>query len=228
VKGGSSLTMLNGAYLYTRWEFCVEGDNASLFVGDECELDQVGVDGDRFQFAGQNASMVISNGVVKANTLRISGSGDSDASYVGKAPAGISFLGERPQLQILQYAKVHANMGGALPVVFSIPATGYEATPIVKTGATNRSFAELNGEIPGLSFRIDRKSPFFASGMAESLSQRLVDWTYGGSNYAINTDGISLRNTPRAAFSYLPADAATKSFVDVELTALVGTCIIMR
>ena len=79
-----------------------------------------------------------------------------------------------------------------------------------------------------LSFRIDRKSPFFAQGIAESLSQRLVDWTYGGSNYAINTDGISLRNTPRAAFSCLPADAAAKSFVDVELTVVVGTSIIMR
>ncbi|MBR3223363.1 MAG: DUF2341 domain-containing protein [Kiritimatiellae bacterium] len=228
VKGGSSLTMLNGAYLYTRWEFCVEGDNASLFVGDGCELNQVGVDGDRFLFAGQNASMVISNGVVKANTLRIGGSGDSDTSYVGKTPAGVSFLGDHPQLQILQYAKVHANMGGALPIVFSIPAAGYEATPIVKTGATSRSFAELNGEIPGLSFGIDRKSPFFAQRDTDTLVQRLVDWTHGGSNYAINAAGVSFRNTGRAAFSYLPKDSATKSFVEVSLVCSSGLSIIFR
>lgn len=197
VYANSSLTMLNGAHLYMRWEFIAKGDNASLFVGNDCELYQHGVDGDRFEFAGENASIVISNGVVKANTLRIGGSSDDDASQEGKTPKGIYFYGDSPQLQILQYAKIHADMGAELPVVFIVPETGYAATPIVKTGGTDRGFCEKkSAEIPGLVFSIDRKSHFYSQRKA-TLTQTFVDWRYEGESYAINAGGISLKK-PRS------------------------------
>ena len=197
VYANSSLTMLNGAHLYMRWEFVAKGENASLSVGDGCELHQRGVDGDRFEFAGENASIVISNGVVKANTLRIGGSGDDDASQEGKTPKGIFFQGDSPQLQILQYAKVHADMGAELPVVFTIPVLGYAATPIVKTGAADRSFVERKSSgIPGLALSIDRKSPFYAL-RATALEQMIVDWRHDGRSFVIDASGLTLRG-PRA------------------------------
>ena len=197
VYANSSLTMLNGAHLYMRWEFIAKGDNASLFVGNDCELYQHGVDGDRFEFAGENASIVISNGVVKANTLRIGGSSDDDASQEGKTPSGVFFQGDSPQLQILQYAKVHADMGAELPVVFTLPASGYAATPIVKTGAADRSFVERKSSgIPGLALSIDRKSPFYAQ-RTEALGQMSVDWRHDGHSFAIDASGLTLKN-PRA------------------------------
>ena len=193
VYANSSLTMLNGAHLYMRWEFIANGDNASLSVGDGCELYQHGVDGDRFEFAGENASIVISNGVVKANTLRIGGSGDDDVSQEGKTPKGIFFYGDSPQLQILQYAKVHADMGAELPVVFTVPETGYTATPIVKTGGTNKEFAEKkSSDIPGLVFMIDRNSPFYSQRKA-TLEQVFIDWRYDGHSFAINANGLALK-----------------------------------
>jgi hypothetical protein len=201
VYANSSLTMLNGAHLYMRWEFVAKGDNASLFVGDGCELNQRGVDGNRFEFAGENASIVISNGVVKANTLRIGGSGDDDSSQVGKTPKGIFFQGDSPQLQILQYAKIHADMGAELPVVFTVPETGYTATPIVKTGDTNRGFAEKkSAEIPGLAISIDRNSPFYSQRKA-TLEQVFIDWRYNGNSFAINADGLALKKPRGGAWS---------------------------
>ena len=193
VYANSSLTMLNGASLNIRWEFLAAGDNASLFVGDGCELNQRGVDGDRFQFAGENASIVISNGVVKANTLRIGGSKDDDVSQEGKTPKGIFFYGDSPQLQILQYARIHADMGAELPVVFTVPETGYAATPIVKTGGTNREFAEKkSSDIPGLVFMIDRNSPFYSQRKA-TLEQTFIDWRYNGNSFVINANGLALK-----------------------------------
>ena len=225
----ASLTMLNGASLSTRWEFVVEGDNAALFVGDGCEIDQRGVDDNRFGFAGENASIIISNGVVKAKILRISGNGDTDASYEKKLPAGIYFKGETPQLQIHRYAKVHANMGGALPVVFTVPTNGFARTPIVKIADTNRGFGELNGDIPGFVFSIDEKSPYLAA--KAKFRQPLVDWTYNNTAYTVNTDAISfdeMKYAPTACMYFTPVDGGTKSGVEAYCYTQKGTFIIIR
>ena len=218
IHSSSSLTMLNGAYLCTRWEAFLRGDNASLFVGDCCELYQRGVDGDRFEFSGANASIVISNGLIRANTMRINGEGDSDAAFEGKTPAGITFLGDHPQLSILQYAKIHSNPGSDIPVTFFVPESGFISTPIVKAGATSRSFCERkSGVNHTLLFQVDKASPFYAQQNITPLAQTLVDWTYGETAYALETDALSFRGGGRASFSLLPADSATKSVVTVEL-----------
>ena len=225
----ASLTMLNGASISTRWEFVVEGDNAELFVGDGCEIDQRGVDGNRFGFAGENASIVISNGVVKATILRIGGTEDTDTSYQGKLPAGIAFKGDNPQLQIRGYAKVHADMGGELPVVFTVLENGFGRTPIVKIADTNRGFGELNGDIPGLLFSIDEKSPYLA--VKSKFRQPLVDWTYNNTAYAVNTDAISfgeMKYAPAACMYFTPVDGETKSGVEAYCYTQKGTCIIVR
>ena len=230
VKEGSSLTMLNSAYLYTRWEFDATGNNSTLFVGDGCELEQYGVDGDRFHFSGENASFVISNGLVRANTLRIGGNGDSDVRYEGQTPKGIFFLGERPQLRIKQYAKIHADMGAQLPVVFTIPTNGFERTPIVKTGNTNRGFAERKSDgIPGMLFSVDLKSPYLAG--SSRFHQQLVDWTYNGSSYAVNTSAVSfaeMKYAPTACMYFTPESGETKSGVAAYCYTQKGTCIIIR
>ena len=224
----ASLTMLNGASLNIRWEMVVEGANAELFVGDGCEINQRGVDGNRFELSGTDASIVISNGVIKANTLRLGGESDSDTSHDKETPAGIFFRGENPQLQILQYGKIHADMGGELPVVFAVPANGFSRAPIVKTGTTNRQFVERNGTIPGLMFAIDRKSPFFGQKDRDTLTQTLVDWTYNNNSFAINTDSISFAQSGKATFSFSPSESATKSAVVVDLKAAIGTKIVFR
>ena len=229
VQHDSSLTMLNGAYLYTRWETYVRGDNASLFVGDGCELYQYGIDGNRFELSGENASIVISNGLVRANTFRIGGNADSDTDYAGKTPKGIFFLGERPQLQVLQYAKIHADMGADLPVVFTIPTNGFERTPIVKVGTTNRSFPDLNGDIPGMLFSIDEKSPYIAA--KSKFVQLLVDWTYNNNSYAVNTSAITfgeMKYAPTAHMYFMPELGETKSGVAAYCYTQKGTYIIVR
>ena len=229
VYANSSLTMLNGASLSVRWEFVVAGDNATLFVGDGCELHQRGVDGDRFQFAGQNAALVISNGLVRANTLRINGRNDDDTSFEGKAPAGIAFLGERPQLQILQYARIHADGGADVPVTFSIPVGGFAATPIVKSGSSNGVFAERKaGVTHGLRFRVERDSPFFAQDQVRTMEQQLLDWTYEGAARTVDTDGVAFATSGKADLAFTPADSATKSGVVASLRVIVPTVIMIR
>ena len=225
----ASLTMLNGASISTRWEFVVEGDNAELFVGDGCEIDQRGVDGNRFGFAGENASIVISNGVVKATILRIGGTEDTDTSYQGKLPAGIAFKGDNPQLQIRRYAKVHADMGGELPVVFTVPENGFGRTPIVKIADTNRGFGELNGDIPGLLFSIDMKSPYLV--VKSKFRQPLVDWTYNNTAYSVNTAAISfaeMKYAPTARMYFTPESGEAKSGVEAYCYTQKGTMIIVR
>ena len=229
VKNNASLTMLNGAYLYTRWEFTVEGDNASLFVGDDCELNQFGVDGNRFEFSGENASIVISNGLVRAKSLRFGAQNDSASGKVGKTPAGLRFEGSAPQLLINNEANIPLDIGADIPVVFSIPADGYAAAPIAKDSNANKAFAaRTDSVLHGLRFSVDRKSPFFGQSGRETLTQTLVDWTYGGNSHAINTDAISFAQRGKVAFSFSPADGATKSAVVVDLTANLGTFIILR
>ena len=225
----SSLVMLNGASITSRWEFVVEGENASLFVGDGCEINQRGVDGNRFGFAGENASIVISNGVVKAKVLRISGTGDDDTNYNGKMPTGLFFKGENPQLQIANYAKIHADMGADLPVVFTIPTNGFERTPIVKAGTTDRIFPDLNGDIHGMVFSIDLNSPYLA--VKSKFVQQLVDWTYNNNSYAVNTSAIAfgeMKYAPTAHMYFTPVEGDTKTGVAACCYTQKGTCIIVR
>ena len=98
------------------------------------------MDGNRFQFSGQNASIVISNGTIRANSFRFGARNDSDTGNVGKTPAGIRFEGDSPRLLITNYANIPLDIGADIPVVFSIPATGYAAAlpPGAMTGSGAR------------------------------------------------------------------------------------------
>lgn len=229
VYSDSSLNMLNGASLTIRWEFLATGDNASLFVGDGCELYQRGVDGDRFQFSGENASIVISNGTIRANSPRFGARNDSDTGNVGKTPAGIRFEGDSPRLLITNYATIPLDIGADIPVVFSIPATGYAAAPIAKDSTANRTFAERSSSIThGLAFSVDSNSPFFKQQEQSHLEQPLVDWTYNDTSYPVNTDAISFVPSARASFAFTPAEAATKSGVVVTLEKALATLVLFR
>ena len=229
VQHDASLTMLNGASLDTRWEFFVEGENASLYVGDGCVLNQRGVDGDRFEFSGVNASIVISNGLVRANTLRINGEGDSDTSHEGELPAGVFFQGDHPQLEVLRYAKVHADAGGGVPFVFSIPVEGYSAIPIVKASDNNRVFVDIkSGVANGLLFKVDPRSPFFNQTEVRTLTQQVVDWTYDGTSYAINEAAILFAPSGKTTFEVTPVGAATKSGIVATLENVSATLVLFR
>lgn len=226
IHSNSSLTMRNGAYLYTYWDIFVRGDNATLFVGDGCEIEQYGAANHRFEFSGENASITIDNGTVKASIFRISGENDTDASFEGKAQKGIFFKGAAPQLQIKQFAKIHADTGAELPVVFTIPETGYAAAPIVKTDAEARNFAERNsGVAHGVRVSIDRDSPFFSQDGRVKLSQTLIDWTAGGK---IESDAVSFTSNVKAAFRYEPEDAEAKTSLAVELASKAGFSVVIR
>ena len=225
----ASLTMLNGASLDTRWEFLVQDENASLYVGDGCLLNQRGVDGNRFQFSGDNASIVISNGIIRANSFRFGARNDSDTGNAGKTPAGIRFEGDSPRLLITNYANIPLDIGADIPVVFCIPADGYDEAPIAKDSTANRTFAERSSSIQhGLAFSVDSNSPFFKQQALSHLEQQLVDWSYNGTSYTVNTDAISFVPYARASFAFTPADAATKSGVVVTLKHELATVVLFR
>ena len=225
----ASLTMLNGANLETRWEFLVDGDNASLYVGDGCLLNQRGVDGDRFQFSGVNASIVISNGTVRANSFRFGARNDGDTGNVGKTPSGIRFEGDSPRLLVTNYANIPLDIGADIPVVFCIPANGYVSAPIAKDSTANRTFAERTASAQhGLSFAVAKDSPFFGQKDMHELTQTLVDWAYNEAAFAIDTASVAFAPSSKAAFSYLPVDGATKSKIVVDLKAAIGTKIVFR
>lgn len=230
VKNNASLTMLNGAYLYTRWEFTVEGSNASLYVGDGCELFQDGVDGNRFQFSGENASIVISNGLVRAKSLRIGARNSSDTQYAGKCPAGFRFEGASPQLRINNEANIPVDVGADIPVVFCIPENGFGAVPIVKGSTANTKFAvKDSSDNHGLAFAIDVKSPYLTA--KSRFVQPLVDWTYNNTAYAVNTDAISfgeMKYAPTACMYFTPVEGDTKTGVAAYCYTQKGTCIIVR
>ena len=230
VKENASLTMLNGAYLYTRWEFTVEGSNASLYVGDGCELFQDGVDGNRFQFSGENASIVISNGLVRAKSFRFGARNSSDTAYAGKCPAGFRFEGASPQLCINYEANIPVDVGADIPVVFCIPENGFGATPIVKGSTANKVFASKDSSANhGLSFKVDLASPYLAT--ANRFRQQLVDWTYNNTSYSVNTDAISfvaMKYAPKAGMYFTPEDGATKSGVAAYCYTEKGMQIIFR
>ena len=226
----ASLAMLNGASLSTRWEFTVEGENASLYVGNGCELNQIGVDGNRFQFSGENASITISNGLVRANSLRFGARNDSDTGNVGKTPAGIRFEGVSPRLLVTNYANIPLDIGADIPVVFCIPENGYAAAPIAKDSTANRVFAERTSSVShGLAFSIDEKSPYIAA--KSKFVQLLVDWTYNNNSYAVNTSAITfgeMKYAPTAHMYFTPELGEAKSGVAAYCYTQKGTYIIVR
>ena len=222
----ASLTMLNGASLDTRWEFVVQDENASLYVGDGCLLNQRGVDGNRFQFSGDNVSIVISNGTIRANSFRFGARNDSDTGNVGKTPAGIRFEGDSPRLLITNYANIPLDIGADIPVVFSIPADGYDETPIAKDSTANRTFAERTASVQhGLAFSVDPQSPFFKAKAVPRYTQPLVDWTYNGTGYPVNQDGIAFTTSPKVSFAFTPDEAATKNGVVAVLQNALATVV---
>ncbi|MBQ6137336.1 MAG: DUF2341 domain-containing protein [Kiritimatiellae bacterium] len=227
----ASLTMLNGASLSTRWEFLVDGENASLYVGDGCELNQRGVDGNRFQLSGEKASIVVSNGLVRAKSLRLGARNDSDTGNVGKTPAGIRFEGNSPRLVISGEANIPLDIGSDIAVVFCIPENGYASAPIAKDSTSNRAFADRASSIEhGLAFSIDEKSPYLA--VRTKFRQPLVDWTYNNTAYEVNADAISLaemKYAPTARMYFTPEEGgATKSGVEAYCYTQKGFAVFVR
>ena len=229
VYGNSSLHMLNGARLYTRWEFLVENENAFLFVGDRCELEQYGIDGNRFEVSGENASVVISNGTVIAKSVRF-GARYASADKVGKIPAGMRFEGDNPRLLIRSEATIPLDIGADFPVVFCIPENGYASAPIAKDSSNNVKFADRPSSVThGLAFAVDMKSPYLAG--SSRFRQQLVDWTYNGNSYEVNASAVSfaeMKYAPTACMYFTPESGETKSGVAAYCYTQKGTCIIIR
>ena len=230
VQPNSSLTMLNGAYLYTHWETTIAGENASLFVGNDCELYQYGRDGDRFQFSGENASIVISNGLVRAKSLRLGARNDGDTGNVGKTPAGIRFEGSSPRLLISGDANIPLDIGSDIAVVFCIPENGYALAPIAKGSTSSSVFADRASSIAhGLIFSIDEKSPYLA--VKSKFRQPLVDWTYNNTAYSVNTAAISfaeMKYAPTARMYFTPESGETKSGVEAYCYTQKALAIVIR
>ena len=93
----------------------------------------------------------------------------------------------------------------------------------------NRGFGELNGDIPGLAFAIDKESPYLA--VKSKFRQPLVDWTYNNTAYEVNTGAISfgeMKYAPRAHMYFTPESGETKSGVEAYCYTQKGTCIVVR
>ena len=226
----SSLVLTNGAYLSTRWEFLAEADNARVDVSTGSELNQIGVDGDRFGLAGIGTTLRIDDGIVRANALKIGGKDADETAFVGKSLGGIIFAGSAPRLVIQRHATIYTAMGASMPIVFEMPTNGFSSAAIVKGSATDGGLFELAAEsLPGVVVSIDKRSPFYSLYDAQ-LAQELIDWRYGDAAYGINTAAISFVN-PRGAnpgFTYEPSEGETKSRLFVSLRRSPGFMLIIR
>lgn len=128
----STMQMLNGTYFQTTWEFNVNGTNAKLYVGPDCEIYAGSGWWYVFRLDGNGAEIVLDDGTIDALYLRINDSGSSDA------PKGITFRGKKPQLLLedrMGYVTGIANPMDASPTfTFEVPAGGYDIAPVRKNG----------------------------------------------------------------------------------------------
>ena len=188
IKNNSSLTMQNGAHIDTRWWFYVSGANASLVVGSGCDIRTSNEWWYGLMLDGEDAKIVIDDGLIYAPRLRISSENKTSVPY------GIVFKGQNPRLTLAEELNVHGTYDGSPVFEFYVPFGGYTSTPITKdrTGnfvAMGDSYLDHSGALAGsttkLNFIVSERSPFFADTAAQDVE--LFDWSTSG----INTDRVS-------------------------------------
>jgi hypothetical protein len=163
IKRNSALILSNGAGILMEYEVALSGENASMYVGTNCTVaasTKGGQDWHRIELSGNNAEIVVDEGVIEGLCLVI---GESETEYL---PKGITFKGKSPKLRIrdsnVQRPSYVVNAIPGSPVFnFVIPEGGYESTPIVRYGGNgNTFFAQSSADIPAVQFKVDKNSPY--------------------------------------------------------------------
>lgn len=189
VNANASVSLLNGAYLSTRWEYNINGDNAYTYVGSGSELYVATEWWYALRIDGANALLEIEDGTVRAR-VRF---GQLNASAT---PKGIRFLGSSPHLNVTaECVIVNPSLPGSPVFEFVVPAGGYASAPIQKVngdafplaGHSYQDHMDAVHNAPPIIFSVNEFSPFFSESDVSDIL--LVDWVNPGNcNAGINTD----------------------------------------
>lgn len=191
VHAGRYLKMLNGAYLQTKYETNVFGENAYCYVGPGCTIYAGTEWWWNFRLDGKDALIEIENGTIHSRCLRIG------SQMKNETPKGVRFLGTTPKMEIDEECIVAENTIPDSPVFeFVIPTSGYAVAPIRKVSSSNNytfaghSWTDHSNYVhdaPPILFKVNEYSPFFSGSLTDDIL--LVDWSYDGNSPAgINTD----------------------------------------
>ena len=231
IKDNSSLRMYNGACVDVQWEFTVEGQNAYLYIGTNCQIRaSVAEPYHRFGLSGSNAEVVIDGGTIETLYLAIAKNGDT-----ANAPKGITFSGKNPRLLIRDnmannyLTQIYSAINASPVFTFVIPEDGFESTPIVRTGNNGNTFFGQDSEgIPAVTLKVDRSSPYLK--VRGNFTQQLVDWSTSSAATKLNTDGVAFGAVPRVGefFYFTPTEGEAKSGIAVSCLGSSGIAIIVR
>ena len=232
IVNNSSLTMRRGAKIWMLFEVALHGQNAYLYVGTNCVVDasMKGGESHRLELSGKDAEIVVDDGCINALYLVIGQSQTTDL------PKGISFTGKNPRLELRNssYNDRRSCVCNAIPgspvFRFVIPEEGYTSTPVVRTGdGSNTLFARDSEAIPQVVFAVDKASPYLA--VRGKFTQKLVDWTRGSTEYAIDTAGVTLAEMPgskKSRIYFTPETGETKSGIAAFCYGKDGFAVVVR
>ena len=193
----SALKLVNGGAVSMLFEVVLAGDNASMYVGTNCMVSvSTKENWYRLELSGKDAEIVLDGGVIDALYLTI---GAQHSEYLHK---GMTLKGKSAKLRLSdvqgERPSLVANAIPGSPVFnFIIPQGGYDATPILRTGANgNTLFAQSSDDIPAVEFRVDPASPYLK--VRGDFDQQLLDWSTSSADTKLNTSGVALADMRRA------------------------------
>jgi len=231
IKKDSSLVLINGARLRTRWRLYLEGENAYLYVGTNSAVYVSKAESWHWvELSGKDAEIVIDGGLIDTLCLWIG------QQYVDETPKGITFSGANPRLVLVdnngeRKTEVRNAIPGSPVFNFIIPEGGFESTPIVRTGGGGTTlFAQSSADIPAVTFTVDRSSPYLK--VRGNFTQQLVDWSTSTAETKLNTSGVSLADMPKAAMGetiyFTPTVGESKSGIAVQCRGKSGLIVTLR
>ena len=225
INAGSSLTLLDGATLSTTWQFDMTGTGASLYVGSNCTVNVgVGEDWHGSQFYGDGTKIVIDNGTFNATYVWL-GNKNGDAVV---PMDGFTFMGANPQFNVKGYFRNMMQSGDTVKMDFEIPVGGFTSVPISKTGSNSDHSFLASASGGKVAFSVLQTSPYL--NVRGNFTQDLVAWTRNGTDYVIDTDGITFAGMPREGETmyFTPVQGETKSGIAVSCLGSSGIAIIVR
>ena len=218
ITRNDSLSLVNGAYLTTRWWIHINGANAKLYVGSGSEIRASYEWWYGISLSGENAEIEIDDGYVYTPRLRIGANGQDKPSanqVLTATPKGVVFKGNSPKLEIAQEFASIAEMPNNPVFEFHVPANGFAAAPVVGSPGSGGLYQMLGadyldhaGEVvtgAPVVFKVNSLSPFFEGNTRDTIV--LVDWSEYG-NGGIYKDRVVLAPMDDPSNNYLSYDGA--------------------
>ena len=209
----SSMRLVNGTYFQTEWEFNVNGTNAKLYVGPECEIYASSGWWWTFRLDGNGAEVILDDGYIHSRGFRI-GSQRGDAT-----PAGIIFKGEHPRFEFDEEFVVCQKIPGNVAFEYFVPVGGYAQAPFRKTRSGNyialdnkwTDHTSSSSVYTPVIFKINKYSPFYQSEDVSDIC--LFDWS--ATDQGVKTSQVLLGETDSPTSDYL-VKRATQTGVDMD------------